>query len=85
VAGRDAARVPGGRLAGADGASEDGMLAWAVHVDHVVTAAETEAASQAIEAALAGEPQRAPFHVLVRREQRKMLRVLSGRDSGRRG
>jgi hypothetical protein len=27
------------------GASEDGTRAWAVHVDHVVTAAETEAAS----------------------------------------
>jgi hypothetical protein len=64
------------------GASEDGMLAWAVHVDHVVTAAETEAASRAVEAALAGEPQAAPFHVLVRREQRKMLRVVPQPDPG---
>jgi hypothetical protein len=62
------------------GASEDGTLAWAVHLDHVVTPAETEAASQAIEAPLAGEPQLAPFHVLVRREQRKMLRVLPQPD-----
>src|SRR5712664_2862878 len=58
------------------GASEDGLLAWAVHVDHVVPAAETEAASRAIEAALAGEPQPAPFRVLVRQAQREMLRVV---------
>jgi hypothetical protein len=51
-------------------------------VDHVVTAAETEAASRAIEAALAGEPQLAPFHVLVRREQRKLLRAVPRPDAG---
>jgi hypothetical protein len=50
------------------------VVAWAVHADHVVTAAQAEAASRAIEAALAGEPQPAPFHVLVRRAQREMLR-----------
>jgi hypothetical protein len=71
---RRACRAAGLRVR--TGASEDGKRAWAVHVDHVVTAAETEAASQAIEAALAGEPQGAPFHVLVRREQRKMLRAV---------
>jgi len=58
------------------GASEDGTLAWALHADYVVTAAETEAASRAIEAALDGEPQPAAFHVLVRQAQREMLRVV---------
>jgi hypothetical protein len=66
------------------GATEDGTRAWVVHVDHVVTAAETEAVNRAIEAALAGEPQPAPFQVLARREQRKMLRVVQP-DSGRYG
>jgi len=53
------------------------MVAWAVHPDHVVTAAQAGAASRAIEAALDGEPLAAPFHVLVRREQREMLRLVS--------
>jgi len=47
-----------------------------LHADYVVTAAETEAASRAIEAALDGEPQPAAFHVLVRQAQREMLRVV---------
>ncbi len=48
------------------GASQDGTLAWALHVDHVVTAAETEAVNRAIEAALDEAPQPAPFPILVR-------------------
>jgi len=52
------------------------MVAWAVHPDHVVTATQAEAASRAIEAALDGEPQPVPFHVLVRRAQREMLRLV---------
>jgi hypothetical protein len=55
------------------GVSEDGTVAWAVHADHVVTAAERGAANRAIEAALEGEMQPAPFHVLVRQVQREML------------
>lgn len=80
---RRACRAAGLRVR--TGASEDGTRAWAVHVDHVVTAAETDAVNRAIEAALAGEPQPAPFHVLVRREQRRMLRVVPQPDSGRCG
>jgi hypothetical protein len=77
---RRACRAAGLRVR--TGASEDGTRAWAVHVDHVVTAAETEAVNRAIEASLAGEPQPAPFHVLVRREQRKMLRAVPRPDPG---
>jgi hypothetical protein len=55
-----------------------------VHPDHVVTAAQAEAASRAIEAALDGEPQPAPFHVLARRAQREMLRLVPP-DAGRTG
>ncbi|MGH3275867.1 MAG: hypothetical protein ACRDNZ_16275 [Streptosporangiaceae bacterium] len=54
-------------LSGGDG------VAWAYHVDHVVTAASSRAANRAIEAALAGD-MTVPFHELVREEQRKMLR-----------
>jgi hypothetical protein len=75
---RRACRAAGLRVR--TGASEDGTMAWAVHVDHLITVAETEAARQAIETALAGEPQAAPFHALVRREQRKMLRVVPQLD-----
>jgi hypothetical protein len=78
---RRACRAAGLRVR--TGTSEDGTLVWAVHVDHVVTAAETEAVSRAIEAALAGGPQAVPFHVLVRREQRKMLRAAPRTDPGR--
>lgn len=77
---RRACRAAGWRVR--TGASEDGTLAWAVHVDHLVTAAETEAACRAIEAALAGEPQADPFYVLVRREQRKLLRAVPRPDPG---
>jgi hypothetical protein len=52
------------------GVSEDGTVAWALHADHVVTAAEREAASRAIETALEGECRAAPFRVLVRQAQR---------------
>jgi hypothetical protein len=61
-----------------------GVVAWAVHADHVVTAAQAEAASRMIEAALDGEPQPAPFHVLARRAQREMLRLVPP-DAGRTG
>jgi hypothetical protein len=55
-----------------------------VHADHVVTAAQAEAASRAIEAALDGERQTVPFHVLVRRAQREMLRLVPP-EAGRTG
>jgi hypothetical protein len=48
-------------------------VAWALHADHVVTAAQTEAA-------LDGEPQPAAFHVLVRQAQREMLRVVASQE-----
>jgi hypothetical protein len=85
-------RQPGGGLAcgasaarlgcGADRASQGqgGTVAGALHADHVVTAAQTEAASRAIEAALDGEPQPAAFHVLVRQAQREMLRVVPSQE-----
>jgi hypothetical protein len=82
VTGRDAARVPGRRVAGADRGQPGRDPAWAVHVDHVVTAAETQVVNRSIEAALAGEPQAAQFHVLVRREQRKLLRAVPRPDPG---
>ena len=74
------------RLRVRTGASQGqrGMVAWAVHADHVVTAAQAEAANQAIEAVLDGEPLPAPFHVLVRRAQREMLRLVPP-DAGRTG
>jgi len=77
---RRACRAAGLRVR--TGASEDATRAWAVHVDHVVTAAETEAANRAIEAALTGKPQLAPFHALARQEQRKMLRSVPRPDAG---
>lgn len=58
--------------------SADGAVAWAYHVDHVVTGASSRAASRAIEAAFSGEPSLVPFHELVRQEQRKMLRLVPG-------
>ncbi|HEV2258188.1 MAG TPA: hypothetical protein VGS06_34075 [Streptosporangiaceae bacterium] len=63
---------------------QGGTVAWGVHADHVVTAAQAEAASRTIEAALDGEPLPAPFHVLARRAQRKMLRLVPP-DAGRTG
>jgi hypothetical protein len=59
-------------------------VAWGVHADHVVTAAQAQAASRAIEAALDGERQTVPFHVLVRRAQREMLRLVPP-EAGRTG
>ena len=74
------------RLRVRTGASQGqrGVVAWAVHADHVVTAAQAEAASRAIEAALDGGPLPAPFHVLVRRAQREMLRLVPP-EAGRTG
>ena len=74
------------RLRVRTGASQGqrGVVAWAVHADHVVTAAQAEAASRAIEAALDGEPLPAPFHVLARQAQREMLRLVPP-DAGRTG
>lgn len=60
------------------GLSADGALAWAYHVDHVVTEASSRAATRAIEAGFAGEDLPVPFHELVREEQRKMLRLVPG-------
>jgi len=71
---RRACRAAGLRVR--TGLSGDGGAAWAYHVDHVVTPAESEAASRAIEAALSGDEKHVPFHELVREEQRKMLRVV---------
>jgi hypothetical protein len=60
------------------GLSADGEVAWAYHVDHVVTEASSRAACRAVEAAFSGEVPPAPFHELVRQEQRKMLRLVPG-------
>jgi hypothetical protein len=58
-------------------ANADAQIAWAYHVDHVVTEAARRAALRAIEAALSGTGQEpVPFHELVREEQRKMLRII---------
>jgi hypothetical protein len=71
---RRACRTAGLRVR--TGVSGDGGVAWAYHVDHVVTRAESEATSRAIEAALSRDEEPVPFHELVREEQRKMLRVV---------
>ena len=60
------------------GLSADGEVAWAYHVDHVVTEASSRAARRAMEAAFSGEDLPVPFHELVREEQRKMLRLVPG-------
>ena len=60
------------------GLSGDGEVAWAYHVDHVVTEASWRAARRAAETAFSGEFPSAPFHDLVREEQRKMLRLVHG-------
>jgi hypothetical protein len=65
------------------GLSADGEVAWAYHVNHVVTEAWSCAADRAIEAALSGEAPSAPFHELVRQEQRKILHLVP--QAGRRG
>lgn len=62
----------------------DDRIAWAHHVDHVVTDAARRAAFRAIEAAYADDAPDVPFHELVRDEQRKMLRIVgTTRSSGR--
>jgi hypothetical protein len=78
VAGWNAAVCRAAGLRVRTGLSADGEVAWAYHVDHVVTEASSRAASRAIEAAFAGEVPPAPFHELVRHEQRKMLRLVPG-------
>jgi hypothetical protein len=60
-------------------ANTDERMAWALHVDHVLTEAGDRAARRAIDAAYNGES-RVPFHELVREEQRKMLRVVRDDD-----
>ena len=62
------------------GLSTDGEVAWAYHVDHVVTEASSRAARRAMEAAFSGDGQLVPFHELVREEQRKMLRLVPQAD-----
>ncbi len=81
---RRVCRAAGLRVRTGASQGQAGMVAWAVHPDHVVTAAQAEAASRAIEAALDGEPRPAPFHVLVRWAQREMLRRVPP-DVGRTG
>jgi hypothetical protein len=71
---RKAARGAGLRVR--TGVVGEGEVAWAHHVDHVVTDAEMRAASRVMGAALTGDSPPAPFHELVRQEQRKMLRVV---------
>jgi hypothetical protein len=61
-------------------ANADDQIAWAHHVDHVVTEAETRAARRAIEAAYGDDQPKVPFHELVREEQRGMLRVVRPSD-----
>lgn len=58
----------------------DDRIAWAHHVDHVVTEAEGRAARRAIEAAYSGDQPQVPFHELVREEQRNMLRIVRSND-----
>ena len=81
---RRVCRAAGLRVQTGASQGQAGMVAWAAHPDHVVTAAQAEAASRAIEAALDGEPQPAPFHVLVREAQREMLRLVPP-EAGRAG
>jgi hypothetical protein len=57
-------------------ANADDRIAWAHHVDHVVTEAAQRAAHRAIDAAYSNNKPRAPFHELVREEQHNMLRVV---------
>jgi hypothetical protein len=61
-------------------ANADDRIAWAWHVDHVVTEAEERAARRAIEAAYSDDQPSVPFHELVRVEQRMMLRVVRSND-----
>jgi hypothetical protein len=56
-------------------ANADERIAWAHHVDHVLTEAEDRATRRAIDATYNDEP-RVPFHQMVREEQRKMLHVV---------
>lgn len=57
-------------------ANGDSRIVWATHVDHIVTDAAQRAAQRAIAAAYSGDADRAPFHELVRDEQRKMLHII---------
>ncbi len=76
---RQACRAAGLRVR--TGVSGDGEVAWAYHVDHVITPAASRAASRAIEAAFSSTGQLVPFHELVRQEQRKILRVVRPGDA----
>jgi hypothetical protein len=82
---RRVCRAAGLRVRTGASQGQGGTVAWALHAGHVVTAAQAEAASRAIEAALDGEPQAAPFHVLVRQAQREMLRLVPPQEAGRTG
>ena len=82
---RRVCRAAGLRVRTGASQGQGGTVAWAVHADHVVTAAQAEAASRAIEAALDGERQAAPFHVLVRQAQREMLRLVPRQEAGQTG
>jgi hypothetical protein len=76
---RRACRAAGLRVR--TGVTEDGRAAWAHHVDHVVTEADLRAAARVMGTALAGDQPSAPFHEVVREEQRKMLRAIPQTDS----
>jgi len=78
---RRVCRAAGLRVRTGASQGQGGTLAWAVHAGHAVTAVQAEAASRVIEAALDGEPQAAPFHVLVppREAPDRMRRQATGR------
>jgi hypothetical protein len=56
-------------------ANADERIAWAWHIDHVLTEAGDRAARRAMEAAYNDGP-RVPIRELEREEQRKMFRVV---------
>ncbi len=62
-------------------ANADDRIAWAYHVDHVVTEAAERAARRVVDAAYSDDRPRVPFHELVREEQRRMLRVVRSDDN----
>ena len=62
-------------------ANGDERIAWAHHVDHIVSEASARAANRAIEAAYDDDSLSVPFHELVREEQRKLLQVARDDDT----
>ena len=76
---RRACRAAGLRVRTGLAHADDG-IAWAHHVDHVVTEAENRAARRAMEAAYSDDQPQVPFHELVREEQRRMLRFVRSND-----